>query len=97
MLVFLERQVVIILYSVTAVLGIFAVVAFESNIWKAVALLLMLAILTVVGSKEIADKKKQREVHVPVREKNVNAKIRVMTIFGTRPEAIKMCPLCFKA
>lgn len=91
-----QRQVVMILYSVTAVLGIFAVVAFESNIWKAVALLLMLAILTVVGSKEIADKKKQREVNMPVRVKNENAKIRVMAIFGTRPEAIKMCPLVLK-
>ena len=96
-----QRQVVIILYSVTAVLGIFAVVAFESNIWKAVALLLMLAILTVVGSKEIADKKKSNTVKVPVEEnrkrvKNENAKVRVMTVFGTRPEAIKMCPLVLK-
>ena len=61
----------------------------------------MLAILTVVGSKEIADKKKSNTVKIPVAEnskrvKNENAKVRVMTVFGTRPEAIKMCPLVLK-
>lgn len=91
-----QRQVVIILYSVAAVLGIFAVVVVESDIWKAIALLLILAVLSVVGSREIADRKKHREIEESTRVKNDNAKIRIMTIFGTRPEAIKMCPLVLK-
>lgn len=91
-----QRQVVIILYSVTAVLGILAVVVVESDIWKAIGVILILAVLSVVGSKEIADKKRRREIEHPTRVKNENAKIRIMTIFGTRPEAIKMCPLVLK-
>lgn len=91
-----QRQVVVILYSVTAVLGIFAVVVVESDIWKGIALLLIFAVLSVIGSKEIADKKKRKEVEHSARVKNENAKIRIMTVFGTRPEAIKMCPLVLK-
>lgn len=91
-----QRQVVVILYSVTAVLGIFAVVVVESDIWKAIALLLIFAVLSVVGSREIADKKRHKEVEHSPRVKNENAKIRIMTVFGTRPEAIKMCPLVLK-
>lgn len=90
-----QKQVVVILYAVTAVLGIFAVVVLESDIWKAIALLLIFAILSVIGSKEIKSKKKGGTI-VNNRIKNENAKIRVMTIFGTRPEAIKMCPLVLK-
>ena len=59
-----QRQVVVILYSVTAVLGIFAVVVVESDIWKAIALLLIFAVLSVVGSREIADKKKHKEISI---------------------------------
>ncbi len=90
-----QKQVVIILYTVTAVLGIFAVVVVESDIWKAVALLLILAVLSVIGSKELADKKKNLPIKKE-RVKNENAKIKIMVIFGTRPEAIKMCPLILK-
>jgi len=91
-----QKQVVVILYTVTAVLGIYAVVVVESDVWKAVALLLILAVLSVIGSKEIAEKKKKNMSTKPVRVPNENAKIKIMTIFGTRPEAIKMCPLVLK-
>lgn len=93
-----QRQVVLILYTVTAVLGIFAVIVVESDIWKAISLLLIFAVLSVVGSREIADRKKERYMNSQMtkRLKNENAKIRVMTVFGTRPEAIKMCPLVLK-
>ncbi len=90
-----QRQAVVILYSVTAVLGIFAVVVVESDIWKAIALLLIIAVLSVIGTKEIEDKKKSTPIKKE-RVKNENAKIKIMTIFGTRPEAIKMCPLVLK-
>lgn len=91
-----QRQVVVILYTVTAVLGIYAVIVVESNIWKAIALLLILAILSVIGTKEIADKKKKNKAIQNVRVPKEGAKIKIMTIFGTRPEAIKMCPLVIK-
>ena len=91
-----QRQVVFILYTVTAILGIYAVVVVESNIWKAIALLLILAVLSVIGSREIADKKKKNMDTHKGRVPKENAKIKIMTIFGTRPEAIKMCPLVLK-
>ena len=90
-----QKQVVIILYTVTAVLGIYAVIVVESNVWKAIALLLILAILSVIGTKEIADKKKSK-IEQKKRIPKVGAKIKIMTVFGTRPEAIKMCPLVIK-
>lgn len=87
-----QKQVVLILYSVTAVLGIFSVVVLESGIWKSIALLLILAVLMVIGSKEVKNRRKPK-VELATRVANKDAKIKVMTIFGTRPEAIKMCPL----
>lgn len=91
-----QKQVVIILYTVTAVLGMYAVIVAESDIWKAVSLLLILAVLSVIGSKEIADKtKKNISMHKP-RVPKEGAKIKIMVVFGTRPEAIKMCPLVLK-
>lgn len=91
-----QKQVVIILYAVTAILGIYAVVVIESDIWKAVALLLILAVLSVIGSKEIVDKKKKNLKVQKIRLPKEGAKIKIMTVFGTRPEAIKMCPLVLK-
>lgn len=91
-----QKQVVVILYTVTAILGIYAVVVVESNIWKAIALLLILAVLSVIGSKEIAEKKKKNMALHKERVPKEGAKIKIMTIFGTRPEAIKMCPLVLK-
>ena len=92
-----QKQVVIILYTVTAVLGIYAVVVVESDFWKAIALLLILAVLSVIGSKEIAEKKKKNTKASNItRVPKKDAKVKIMTIFGTRPEAIKMCPLVLK-
>lgn len=95
-----QKQAVLVLYSVTALLGILAVIILESNIWKAIILLSILAILSVIGRRSVNDvlyyitgskkKGKTTPTHTSVESKE---NIKVMIVFGTRPEAIKMCPL----
>lgn len=96
-----QKQAVLVLYAVTAVLGILAVVILESSVWKVIVLVAILAVLSVLGSKNLLggkntmqknDVKKNNEARVKLDKE----KIKVMVVFGTRPEAIKMCPLVLK-
>lgn len=88
------RQTVIILYAVTALLGLFAVILLESNTWKAITFIMIVAILSVLGSENALKTKRVKAIS----EKEVvnDGRLKVMTIFGTRPEAVKMCPLILK-
>lgn len=91
-----QRQAVIILYAITALLGIFAVIILESDIWKIVALGMILAILSILGSRDIFNARKENQVmNIKTKEKikPKSDRLKVMLVFGTRPEAIKMCPL----
>ena len=91
-----QRQAVIILYAITALLGIFAVIILESDIWKIVALGMILAILSVLGSRDIFNARKENQImNLKTKEeiKPKSDRLKVMLVFGTRPEAIKMCPL----
>lgn len=91
-----QRQAVIILYAITALLGIFAVIILESDIWKIVALGMILAILSVLGSRDIFNARKENQtMNLKTKEeiKPKSDRLKVMLVFGTRPEAIKMCPL----
>ena len=98
-----QRQAVIVLYAVTALLGILAVIILESNVWKVAILFAILAILSVIGKKSVGDVMvyivggKQRNGIVTAHRSVINKdRIKVMVVFGTRPEAIKMCPLIIK-
>ncbi|MBQ8299234.1 MAG: UDP-N-acetylglucosamine 2-epimerase (non-hydrolyzing) [Clostridia bacterium] len=98
-----QRQAVIVLYGVTALLGILAVIILESSIWKILILVAILAILSVIGSRSVNDiivyiagGKKRKTVVADKRHTEKKDKIKVMVVFGTRPEAIKMCPLILK-
>lgn len=91
-----QRQAVIILYAITALLGIFAVIILESDIWKIVALGMILAILSILGSRDIFNARKENQImNIKTKEKikPKSDRLKVMLVFGTRPEAIKMCPL----
>ena len=91
-----QRQAVIILYAITALLGIFAVIILESDIWKIVALGMILAILSVLGSRDIFNARKENQIMNLKTKEEIKPKadrLKVMLVFGTRPEAIKMCPL----
>ena len=50
-----QRQAVLVLYGVTALLGILAVIILESDIWKILILVAILAILSVIGSRSVND------------------------------------------
>lgn len=91
-----QRQAVLTLYAVTAVLGILAVVILESNLWKVVILAAILAVLSVLGSKNLISGRKPMQNKKDERNVLDKEKIKVMVVFGTRPEAIKMCPLILK-
>lgn len=91
-----QKQAVLVLYAVTAVLGILAVVILESSVWKVIMLVAILAVLSVLGSKNLLGGKKNMIKTKEVREVLNKEKIKVMVVFGTRPEAIKMCPLVLK-
>ncbi len=98
-----QRQAVLVLYGVTALLGILAVIILESDIWKILILVAILAILSVIGSRSVNDiivyiagGKRRNTVVADKRNAEKKDKIKVMVVFGTRPEAIKMCPLILK-
>ncbi len=91
-----QKQAVLVLYAVTAILGILAVVILESSIWKVIMLVAILAVLSVLGSRDLFGGKKTMVKNKDVREVLNKEKIKVMVVFGTRPEAIKMCPLVLK-
>ncbi len=96
-----QKQAVIILYSLTALLGIFAVIILESDIWKVITLGMILAVLSILGSRNIlsAHHKEAEEEKIVKKVEEIKPKgdkIKVMLVFGTRPEAIKMCPLALK-
>ena len=93
---FTHRQSVLLLYGITAVLGMFAVILLDSGAWKAVSFGLILIAVIGIGYKsifrtrgEIASQKKALKLAK-------SSKIKIMIIVGTRPEAIKMMPLVNK-
>ena len=98
-----QKQAVLVLYAVTALLGILAVIILESDVWKVAVLFSILAILSVIGRKSvneiivyIAGGKQRTNIVVEHRSVLKKDKLKVMVVFGTRPEAIKMCPLILK-
>lgn len=88
-----QKQAVLVLYCITALLGIMAVIILESNTWKIIIIFMILAILALLGSKGVDIQRKITLIGTDNRPKLGKEKIKVMTVFGTRPEAIKMCPL----
>ena len=46
---FTQKEAVFMMYSITAALGLFAIVLMESNIWKALSFLLMLIAVLAIG------------------------------------------------
>lgn len=98
-----QKQAVLVLYGVTALLGILAVIILESNIWKVAMLIAILAILMVIGRRSVneiivylAGGKHRNTIVTTHRSVEKKDRIKVMVVFGTRPEAIKMCPLILK-
>lgn len=49
---FTQKQVVLILYGITAIFGIFTIVFMESGVWKALSFALLVIVIIAVGYKE---------------------------------------------
>ena len=100
---FNQKQAVAILYAISATLGLTAVVLTSSGEVKAVVLLAAVLAAILVGAciiygaehwgKSIRRSRKNTKTRLHRRRKTNMNKIKVMTVFGTRPEAIKMAPL----
>ena len=88
-----QRQAVLVLYAIAAIFGVFAIVLMESSIWKAIGFIGIVCILALLETKNIQIRKRKGLPSVPVKNFSDGGKLRVMLVFGTRPEAIKMCPL----
>ena len=88
-----QRNAVLILYAIAALFGIFAIVLMETSIWKAIGFLGIMIILIILERRNIRIRNRKGLPKETVKNLSDGGKLRVMLVFGTRPEAIKMCPL----
>lgn len=49
---FTQKQAVLLLYGLSAILGIFAIIWMESGIWKALSFALIMILIVMMGYKE---------------------------------------------
>ena len=54
---FSQKQAVLILYGISAILGIFAIILLESGIWKALSFMIIISIIIAMGYKEFFKQK----------------------------------------
>lgn len=57
---FSQKQAVLILYGISAAFGMFAVILFDSGIWKALSFLLMIIAAVALGYKNLFKKEKEQ-------------------------------------
>lgn len=56
-----QKQAVLILYGLSATLGMFAIILLESGIWKALSFILMILAIIAIGYKDIFNKNNNEE------------------------------------
>jgi UDP-GlcNAc:undecaprenyl-phosphate GlcNAc-1-phosphate transferase len=97
-----QRQSVAVIYLASAALGLCAIVLDYKGPVTAMILIIAVAIFVIGGSMYMGEMNnaKNRECHSlqnPYRQAIIGGRkldrIKVMTIFGTRPDAVKMAPL----
>ncbi len=54
---FSQKQAVLILYAISAILGMFAIILLESGIWKALSFMIIISIIVAMGYKEFFKQK----------------------------------------
>ena len=96
-----QKQAVAILYCVSIVLGLAAVVLTTSGAVKAILFVLAFVVAAAVGifimrsmhhARQLKEKALEKTEPLP-EPKTAENKLRVLSVFGTRPEAVKMAPL----
>lgn len=98
-----QKQSVSVIYITSAALGLCAVVLDYKGVYTAILLVVAVAIFVIAGSmymSEMNSANRGQECHSlqnPSRMAVIGGrkldKLKVMTIFGTRPDAVKMAPL----
>lgn len=94
-----QKQAVAILYCVSTVLGLSAVVLTTGGLMKAAIVLASFAVAAIIGVFIFKTTRRENQARMAMHDKEhgilkaEGKKIRVMSVFGTRPEAIKMAPL----
>ena len=48
---FTQKEAVLIMYAITAALGIFAIILLDSGIWKALSFLILVVVIIAIGFK----------------------------------------------
>ncbi len=98
-----QKQTVVVMYASSAALGLCAIVLADSGPFSALILVIAISVFIIAGAKFMSgingesnyknnDKRLCLKIDQAGRVRDMN-KIRVMTVFGTRPEAVKMAPL----
>lgn len=101
---FSQKQAVAISYMLAGILGLAAVLLTSSGELKALILIGAIFVVGAIGMRAIFGAKEptqeqkseqpiSRKMRLPLRRRKNMQKIKVMSVFGTRPEAIKMAPL----
>ena len=60
-----QKQAVLIMYGITAILGMFAIILLESGIWKALSFALLICAIVAIGYKDIIRLMEDKEKAVP--------------------------------
>ncbi len=101
---FTQKQAVLILYGASAIFGMFAIILFDSGIWKAISFLLMVVAAVVLGYKNFMMNKNQTDsetkyectickyIYNP-KYGNEKAGVHANTSFDNLPENW-VCPVC---
>lgn len=99
---FSQKQAVLILYAISAAFGMFAVILFDSSIWKALSFLLMVIATVAIGYKNFVKTKKDNDasyecivckyIYNP-KFGNEKAGIESGTTFNELPDDW-VCPVC---
>ncbi len=68
-----QKQSVLILYGLTATLGMFAIILLESGIWKAFSFALLVIAIVAIGYKDIIKENniKEQPIDENINEKNI--------------------------
>ena len=99
---FSQKQAVLILYGISAIFGIFAVILLDSGIWKALSFLLMVLVAVGLGYRNFKEEKSQEDEKYECVEckyiynpkfGNEKAGIKPGTSFENLPEDW-VCPVC---
>ncbi len=91
-----QKQAVLVLYAITAVLGIFAIVLMKKGILSLIIFAATILFLILLEAKNVSITKRKTLDIPEVKNLSNGGKLRIMLVFGTRPEAIKMCPLALE-